>query len=130
MGKTAIRTDSAPAAIGAYSQAISVDGLLFVSGQIPLDPETMEIVGGGSEVQIRRAFSNLSGVCQAADATLNDIVRLTVYLADLKDFPLVNQAMEDLFEKPYPARAALQVAALPKGASIEVDAIVKPGVSS
>jgi len=127
MSKTAVTTDSAPAAIGTYSQAIALDGLVFVSGQIPLDPATMEIAEG-SEAQVRRVFENLAGVCGAAGATLDDIVRLTVYLTDLGDFPVVNQVMGEMFSEPYPARAAVQVAALPKGARVEVDAIAKPGI--
>jgi len=128
MNKTAVRTESAPAAIGTYSQAMALDGMVFVSGQIPLDPATMELAEG-SEAQVRRVFSNLAAVCEAAGATLDDIVRLTVYLTDLADFPIVNKVMEELFTEPYPARAAVQVAALPKGASVEVDAIAKPGIS-
>jgi len=103
MGKTAVTTDSAPAAIGTYSQAITLDGLVFVSGQIPLDPATMELAEG-SEAQVRRVFENLSGVCEASGAALDDIVRLTVYLTHLDDFPAVNQVMGEMFSAPSPAR--------------------------
>ncbi len=127
MPKKPIHTDQAPAAVGTYSQAIDAGGFVFISGQIPLDPKTMDLVEG-PEPQIRQVFSNLAAVCAAAGATLDDIVRLSVYLADLADFSKVNEVMGELFSEPYPARAAFQVAALPKGARIEVEAIVqRPG---
>lgn len=125
MTKDIVQTANAPSAIGAYSQAVRSGGFLFVSGQIPLDPATGELVGGGGEAQIRRAFANLQVVCEAAGANLNDIVKLTVFLTDLSDFPTVNKVMADLFAKPYPARAALGVASLPKGAAVEVEATAR-----
>ena len=124
MSKKIIHTDEAPQAIGTYSQAINHQGLVFVSGQIPLDPGTMEMVTGGIEPQIRRVFENLSAICTAAGGSLDDIVKLTVFLTDMGDFPLVNAIMEQYFTTPYPARAAVGVAALPKGAEVEMDAIL------
>lgn len=125
MTKDIVQTANAPSAIGAYSQAVRSGGFLFVSGQIPLDPATGELVGGGSEAQIRRAFANLQAVCEAGGASLDDIVKLTVFLTDLSDFPTVNKVMADLFTQPYPARAALGVASLPKGAAVEVEATAR-----
>ena len=122
--KKIIYTDQAPAAIGTYSQAVNHNGLIFVSGQIPLDPQTMEVVEGGIEVQIRRVFDNLSAVCIAADGSLDDIVKLTIYLTDMGDFPQVNAIMEQYFSAPYPARAAIGVASLPRGVAVEMDAIL------
>ncbi len=124
MSKTAIHTDAAPAAIGSYSQAIRDGKLVFLSGQIPLDPATMEIVDGDFETRARRVFDNLSAVAKAAGGSLDQIVKLTVYLTDLDNFAAVNAVMADYFEKPYPARAALGVAALPKGADVEAEAIL------
>ena len=124
MKKQAIHTDSAPAAIGTYSQAIRAGGTVYLSGQIPLVPETMEPVSGGAEHQIRQVFDNLTAVAEAAGGTLDDIVKLTVYLTDLGDFPVVNEIMAEYFIEPYPARAAIGVAQLPKGATVEMDAIV------
>jgi reactive intermediate/imine deaminase len=122
--KQAIHTDSAPAAIGTYSQAIRAGGTVYLSGQIPLAPETMELVSGGAEHQIRQVFDNLMAVAEAAGGTLADGVKLTVYLTDLGDFPVVNEIMAEYFTEPYPARAAIGVAQLPKGATVEMDAIV------
>ena len=122
--RQAIRTSQAPDAIGAYSQAVVAGNTLYISGQIPLDPETMEVVGGDMETQIRRVFDNLSAVADAAGASLADAVKLTVFLTDLTDFPTVNQVMAEYFDEPYPARAAIGVAALPKGVPVEVEAIV------
>ena len=122
--KKTIHTDRAPAAIGTYSQAVNHNGLIFVSGQIPLDPQSMEVVEGGIEAQIRRVFDNLSAVCTAADGSLDDIVKLTIYLTDMGDFPQVNAIMEQYFSAPYPARAAIGVASLPKGVAVEMDAIL------
>ncbi len=119
-----IATDRAPAAIGTYSQAVRTGNLVFLSGQIPLDPVTMTLVDGGIETQIRRVFDNLAAVCEAAGASLSDAVRLTVYLTDLDNFATVNEIMAQYFDTPYPARAAVGVAALPKGAGIEIDAIL------
>ena len=124
MRKEIIHTDHAPQAIGTYSQAVNHNGLVFVSGQIPLDPASMEMVPGGIEAQITQVFDNLSAVCDAAGGSLNDILKLTVYLTDMGDFPQVNAIMEQYFEAPYPARAAVGVAALPKGAEVEMDAIL------
>jgi reactive intermediate/imine deaminase len=124
MSKEIISTDKAPQAIGTYSQAVRHGGLVFLSGQIPLDPASMEVVPGGIENQIRRVFDNLAAVCAAAGGSLDDIVKLTVFLTDMGDFPQVNAIMGQYFTTPYPARAAVQVAALPKGVSVEMDAIL------
>ena len=122
--KKTIHTPQAPEAIGTYSQAVNHQGMVFVSGQIPLDPQTMETVAGGIEAQIRRVFENLSAICAAAGGSLDDIVKLTVYLTDMGNFPQVNAIMEQYFTTPYPARAAVGVAALPKGVEVEMDAIL------
>lgn len=124
MSRDAIHTDAAPAAIGAYSQAVRHGDSLYVSGQIPLDPATMELVEGGRREQVQRVLDNLAAVAAACDATLDDCLKLTVYLTDLGDFGLVNEVMGEYFAKPYPARAAIGVAALPKGAAVEIDAII------
>jgi reactive intermediate/imine deaminase len=124
MSKDIISTDKAPQAIGTYSQAVRLGGLVFLSGQIPLDPASMEVVPGGIENQIRRVFENLAAVCAAAGGSLDDIVKLTVFLTDMGDFPHVNTIMDQYFTAPYPARAAVQVAALPKGVNVEMDAIL------
>jgi len=124
MSKDIISTDKAPQAIGTYSQAVRHQGLVFLSGQIPLDPASMEVVGGGIENQIRRVFDNLAAICAAAGGSLDDIVKLTVFLTDMADFPQVNAIMGQYFTAPYPARAAVQVAALPKGVNVEMDAIL------
>ena len=119
-----IHTDSAPAAIGTYSQAVRAGGAVYLSGQIPLDPATMELAEGGIDTQIRRVFDNLAAVAEAAGGGLGDIVKLTVYLTDLDHFPRVNEIMAEYFREPYPARAAIGVAALPKAAAVEMDAIL------
>jgi len=124
MSRKIIHTDQAPKAIGTYSQAVAYGDLVFLSGQIPLVPETMEMVTGGVEQQIHQVFKNLSAVCAAAGGTLDDILKLTIYLVDMGDFPQVNTIMAQYFTKPYPARAAIGVAALPKGALVEMDAIL------
>ena len=124
MNKTIIHTDKAPQAIGTYSQAVNHQGMVFISGQIPLDPETMEIVSGGIDAQIHRVFKNLSAICTAAGGSLDDIVKLTVFLTDMVNFPQVNAIMEQYFTAPYPARAAIGVAALPKDSEVEMDAIL------
>lgn len=124
MSKQVIHSDKAPAAIGTYSQAIKVDGLVFLSGQIPLDPATMEVVSGDFEARARQVFDNLQAVAQAAGGDLNNVVKLTVFLTDLGDFGTVNSVMEDYFDTPFPARAAVGVASLPKGVDIEADAIL------
>ena len=125
MSKNAIHTDAAPAAIGTYSQAVATNGgLVFLSGQIPLDPATMEIVDGDFETRARRVFDNLKAVAEAAGGSLDDIVKLTVYLTDLGEFATVNAVMADYFNEPYPARAALGVATLPKGTDVEAEAVL------
>lgn len=124
MSKLAIHSADAPAAIGTYSQAINAGGLVFLSGQIPLDPATMEIVEGDFEARARRVFDNLKAVAEAAGGSLDQIVKLTVYLTDLGNFATVNEVMADYFAEPYPARAALGVAALPKGTDVEAEAIL------
>ena len=127
MPKTMIQTDQAPQAIGTYSQAVKVGDTVYLSGQIPLSPQTAELVGGAMEGQIRRVFDNLAAVAQAAGGSLADVVKLNIFLTDLAHFPLVNQVMAEYFVEPYPARAALGVAALPKGAGVEMDAIMVLG---
>ncbi|HMD58704.1 MAG TPA: RidA family protein [Steroidobacteraceae bacterium] len=119
-----IRTDHAPAAIGTYSQAVAVGQTVYVSGQIPLDPATGILVTGGIDIEIRRAFDNLLAIAQAAGGTLDDVVKLTLYLTDLGHFPQVNQIMAEYFQEPYPARATVGVASLPRGARIEMDCIL------
>ena len=119
-----IHTDAAPAAIGPYSQAIKSGALVFFSGQKPLDPETQTLVDGGIEEQSRQVFRNLSAIAEAADTHLRNAVKLTIYLTDLNNFTQVNSVMAEHFSEPYPARATIQVSALPKQAMIEVDAIV------
>jgi reactive intermediate/imine deaminase len=125
MNREIIRTDHAPQAIGAYSQGVKVGATVYLSGQIPLVPETMEMVVGDIEQQIRRVFDNLQAVARAAGGGLADVVKLNVFLTDLTHFPLVNQVMADYFTEPYPARAAIGVAALPKDAAVEMDAIMQ-----
>lgn len=127
MTRKIISTSAAPAAIGTYSQAVKAGDTVYLSGQIPLAPDTMELVGGGMEAQIRRVFDNLAAVCAASGGSLADIVKLNVFLTDLGDFPLVNQVMAEYFRQPYPARAAVGVAALPKGATVEMDAVMVLG---
>ena len=127
MARQIIRTDKAPAAIGTYSQAVKVEQTVYLSGQIPLVPETMELVEGDMAQQIRRVFDNLRAVCLAAGGDLSDIVKLNVFLTDLGNFPMVNEIMAEYFNEPYPARAAIGVAALPKGAGVEMDAIMHLG---
>ncbi len=124
MSKEIIATENAPGAIGAYSQAVKAGNTVYVSGQIPLVPATMEVVEGDVVVQITQVFDNLKAVCEAAGGGLEDIVKLTVYLTDLKDFGHVNDVMAKYFKEPYPARAAIGVAQLPKDVPVEVDAIM------
>jgi len=124
MGKQVIQTSDAPAAIGPYSQAVRIGDTLYMSGQIPLDPKTMQIVDGGIEPQAKQVFANLRAVAKAAGAGLNDIVKLTILLTDLGEFAKVNEIMAAHFDAPYPARATYQVAALPRGAKIEVEAVL------
>ncbi len=122
-----IQTDKAPAAIGTYSQAVRNGDTVYLSGQIPLQPETMELVEGDMAAQIRRVFDNLQAVAEAAGGSLADIAKLNIYLTDLSHFALVNEIMASYFQQPYPARAAVGVAALPKGAQVEMDAIMALG---
>ncbi len=124
MSKQIISTENAPAAIGSYSQAVKVSGVLYVSGQIPLVPETGEMVSNDFTQQARQAFSNLQQVIEAADFCLSDVVKLTIFVTDLEKFALVNEVMQTFFDAPYPARAVVQVSRLPKDAQIEMDAIV------
>ncbi len=124
MNKQAIHSDDAPAAIGTYSQAIKSGSLVFLSGQIPLVPATMAIVEGDFEARARQVFENLKNVAEAAGGNLNDAVKITVFLTDLDNFETVNAVMEDFFEQPYPARAAVGVASLPKGVDVEADAVL------
>jgi reactive intermediate/imine deaminase len=124
MSKQPIHSDNAPAAIGTYSQAIRSGDLVFMSGQIPLDPATMEFVEGDFEARTRQVFDNLRAVAEAAGGDLDQVVKLTIFLTDLGNFATVNSVMEDYFEQPFPARAAVGVASLPKGADVEADAIV------
>ena len=122
MMKREINTTLAPEAIGTYSQAIATDNLVFISGQIPLDPSTMELVNG-VENQIKQVFKNIEGILKVENLSFSDIVKLTILLDDLENFNLVNKVMSELFEKPYPARAAYEVSRLPKNSSIEIETI-------
>ena len=124
MSKEIISTSKAPQAIGTYSQAVKVGGTVYLSGQIPLIPETMEMVEGGIDDQIKRVFDNLLAVANAAGGSMADIVKLNVFLTDLSHFPNVNEIMATYFTEPYPARAAIGVAALPKGSAVEMDAVM------
>ena len=124
MSKQAIVTSEAPSAIGTYSQGIVCGDSIYLSGQIPLDPHNGQLVDGPMRAQIERVFDNLAAVAHAAGATLDDCVKLNVYLTDLTHFALVNEVMATYFSQPYPARAALGVAALPRGAAVEMDAIL------
>jgi reactive intermediate/imine deaminase len=124
MAKQAIQTKDAPAAIGTYSQAIRAGNTIYLSGQIPLDPKSMQLVTGDTRAEIERVFDNLAAVAAAAGASMDNAVRITVYLTDLKNFALVNEVMAEYFKEPYPARAAIGVAALPRGAAVEVDAVL------
>jgi len=124
MTKEIISTDQAPAAIGTYSQAVKVDKTVYMSGQIPLDPATMEVVDGGIQAEITQVFKNLTAVCEAAGGNLQNIVKLNIFLTDLSNFPIVNEIMAQHFETPYPARAAIGVSELPKGVGVEMDAVM------
>jgi reactive intermediate/imine deaminase len=125
MPRTPITTTHAPQAIGTYSQAIRAGNTVYLSGQIPLDPATGELVAGDMEAQVRRVFDNLQAVAAAAGSDLDHVVKLTVYLTDLAHFALVNRVMAEYFTQPYPARAAVGVAALPRGAVVEMDGILE-----
>lgn len=127
MPRTPIQTESAPAAIGPYSQATRAGNTVFFSGQIPLDPATGNVVDGGIEAQARRAFDNLEAVAGAAGGSMADIVRVGLYLTDLSQFAAVNAVMAEYFEAPYPARSTIEVSALPKGVLFEVDAVMVLG---
>lgn len=124
MAREIIQTDKAPKAIGTYSQAVKVGRTVYMSGQIPLVPETMEMVAGNMEAQIRQVFDNLKAVAEAAGGSLQDVAKLNIFLTDLSHFVLVNLVMADYFEQPYPARAAIGVASLPKDAAVEMDAVL------
>lgn len=125
--KAAINTQKAPAAIGPYSQAIKAGNTVYMSGQIPLDPATMTLVEGDVEAQTRQVFSNLAAVCEEAAGSLGDIVKLNLYLVELEHFAVVNAVMEEFFSAPFPARAAVGVKALPKGAQVEAEAVMVLG---
>jgi len=125
MTREIIQTDRAPQAIGTYSQAVRSGNTVYLSGQIPLVPETMELLEGGMEAQVRRVFDNLAAVAEAAGGSLADVVKLNVFLPDLGHFAIVNEVMAEYFQPPYPARAAVGVAALPKGAPVEMDAVLE-----
>lgn len=125
MAKEIISTDRAPQAIGTYSQAVKVGSTVYLSGQIPLVPETMEMVEGDIRQQIHRVFQNLLAVANAAGGDLSDIVKLNIFLTDLTNFPQVNEVMAEYFQQPYPARAAIGITALPKDAGVEMDAIME-----
>ena len=124
MGKTIIHTDNAPAAIGTYSQAVKVANTVYLSGQIPLIPETMELVEGDIAGRIHQVFKNLRAVCEASGGSLQDIAKLNIFLTDLQNFAVVNEIMAEYFQQPYPARAAVGVAELPKGTDVEMDGIL------
>ena len=125
MSKEIISTDQAPQAIGTYSQAVKVGKTVYMSGQIPLVPETMEMVTGGIEADIHQVFKNLTAVANAAGGSLADVAKLNIFLTDLSNFATVNTIMAEYFEQPYPARAAIGVAQLPKDAAVEMDAILE-----
>ena len=129
MSNKSIHTDAAPAAIGTYSQAVATSAAqtIYISGQIPLDPDTMDVVSDQFRAQAEQVFKNLSAICQAANGNLSDCVKLTIYLIDLGNFSAVNEVMASFFDAPYPARAAIEVSALPRGVSIEIDAIMTLG---
>lgn len=126
MKKQPIESSRAPAAIGPYSQAIRAGGTVYLSGQIPLDPATGHLVAGDMRVQVRQVFANLAAVAEAAGSSLDSAVKVTVFLTDLGHFSVVNDVMTEFFTQPYPARAAIGVAALPRGAAVEADAILVP----
>lgn len=127
MPRNAIATEHAPAAIGPYSQAVRAGGTVYLSGQIPLDPASGELVQADIATETRRVFDNLKAVCEAAGGSLDDVARIGIYLTDLSDFAAVNAVMADYFRAPYPARSTIQVAGLPKGARVEVDAVLVTG---
>ncbi len=124
MSRTIISTEQAPAAIGTYSQGVRAGDSIYLSGQIPLDPATGEIVEGGIAEHVRQVFDNLQALTRAADASLDDVVKLTVYLTSMDNFAVVNEIMAGYFSQPYPARAAIGVAELPRGVAVEMDAVI------
>ena len=124
MAREIISTDNAPQAIGTYSQAVKVGDTVYISGQIPLVPETMEVHSGNFKDHVRQVFTNLSAIAEAAGGSLNDCVKINVFLTDLNNFVSVNEVMEEFFTQPYPARAAVQISALPKGVEVEADAVM------
>ena len=124
MQQEIIFTEDAPRAIGTYSQAVKVGNIIYLSGQIPLVPKTMELIEGDKKNQIKRVFMNLAAVAKASGGSLSDITKLNIYLTDLSDFPLINEIMPEYFSEPYPALAVVGVASLPKGATIEMDAVM------
>jgi reactive intermediate/imine deaminase len=127
MNRETITTDQAPQAIGTYSQAVKVGSTVYLSGQIALDPQTMTMIDGDTEAEVRRVFDSLRAVARAAGGGLDDMVKLNVFLVDLANFALVNQVMAEYFQEPYPARAAIGVASLPRGANVEMDGILELG---
>lgn len=127
MSREIITTDQAPQAIGTYSQAVKVGSTVYLSGQIALDPETMTMVEGDTEAEVRRVLDNLRAVAKAAGGSLDDVVKLNVYLVDLSHFALVNEVMAEYFQQPYPARAAIGVEALPRDANVEMDGVLELG---
>ena len=126
--KQVIATSAAPAAIGTYSQAVTHQGVLYISGQIPLDPVSMEIQYGDIRAQIVRVFDNLVAICEAAQTDLSNALKLNIYLTDLKNFPILNEVLSEYVPEPFPARAAVEVSALPKGVNVEIDAMVSLAV--
>jgi reactive intermediate/imine deaminase len=125
MSKVIIRTEAAPAAIGTYSQAVKIGTTVYLSGQIPLQPSTMQMVSEDFAEQTHQVFKNLTAVCEAAGGNLNNMVKVNIFLTDLSQFATVNQIMSEYFAEPYPARAAVQVSALPRGAQIEIDGVME-----
>ena len=124
MSKIAINTNDAPSAIGTYSQAIISEGLVFISGQIPFDPQSNSLVEGDRSTQIRRTFQNLANIAESSGSSLNDCLKLTIFVLNLKDFDLINVTMKEFFSEPYPARSVVEVKSLPKSVPLEIDAIL------
>jgi len=124
MAREIISTENAPQAIGTYSQAVKIDNTVYISGQIPLVPETMEVVEGDFANHVRQVFLNLSAIAEAAGGNINDLVKINIFLTDLNNFATVNEVMAEFFKQPYPARAALEISALPKGVQVEADAVM------
>jgi len=125
MAKSIIQTDKAPKAIGTYSQAVKTGTTVYLSGQIPLVPETMEVISEDFAAQAKQVFENLSAVCEAAGGSINDMVKVNIFLTDLGNFATVNEIMAQYYEQPYPARAAIEISALPKGVQIEIDGVME-----